>query len=169
MFIFKRLSWKLVFIFVLIIICGTSAIGYYAAYNMQDKIFSVAQEKLRSDLTVAKTYFNNKIPGSWEVKDGKLFKGNILINDIGIVDEIKEMTNDSITIFLDDVRIATTVRRPDSARVTGTKAAEEVSNTVLKSNKTFIGTAQVAGIVNQTVYEPILDDNRKVIGMFFVG
>jgi len=168
-FTFKRLCWKLVFTFVLIIICGTSAIGYYAVSNMQEKIVSVAQEKLQSDLTVAKTYFNNLVPGSWEVKDGKLFKGNILVNDISNIDQIKEMTNDSITIFLDDVRIATTVRKPDGARATGTKAAEEVANTVLKSNKTFLGEAQVAGTTNQTVYEPILDGNSKVIGMFFVG
>ena len=169
MFAFKRLSWKLVFIFGLIIICGTSAIGYYAVYNMQDKVISVAQEKLRSDLTVAKTYFNNQVPGSWEAKDGKLFKGNTLVNDITIIDEFKEMMNDSITIFLADARIATTVRTPDGARVIGTKAADEVSNTVLKNNKTFLGKAQVAGIVNQTIYEPILDASGKVIGMFFVG
>ena len=91
-------------------------IGYYAVYNMQDKIASVSHEKLRSDLTVAKTYFNNQVPGYWEVKEGKLFKGNILINDISIIDDIKNMTIDSITIFLDDVRIATTVIKPDGTR-----------------------------------------------------
>ncbi|MBP2654126.1 MAG: methyl-accepting chemotaxis protein [Firmicutes bacterium] len=166
---FKSLSWKLIFIFVLIMICGTSSIGYYAVYNMQNKIVSASQEKLQSDLTVAKAFFNNEIPGGWEVKDDKLFKGNTLINDIAIVDEIKEMTNDSVTIFLLDVRIATTVREPDGTRGTGTKAAEEVSNTVLKGNKTFIGKAQVVGVVNQTAYEPILDASGNVIGMFFVG
>jgi methyl-accepting chemotaxis protein len=168
-FIFKRLSWRLVFIFVIITFFGTSTIGYYAVYNMQEKVISASREKLRSDLTVAKAYFNNRVPGAWVVKDGKLFKGNILVNDIVIIDEIKEMTKDDVTIFLDDVRVATTVRKPDGTRVTGTKAAEQVSNTVLKSNKTFLGKAQVVGVDNQTVYEPILDAYGKVIGMFFVG
>jgi methyl-accepting chemotaxis protein len=165
----KSLNWKLVFIFMLIMICGTSSIGYYAVYNMQDKIVSASQEKLQSDLTVAKAFFNNEIPGAWEVKDDKLFKGNTLINDTATVDEIKAMTNDSVTIFLADVRIASTVREPDGTRGIGTKAAEEVSNIVLKSNKTFLGKAQVVGVVNQTAYEPILDTGGKVIGMFFVG
>jgi methyl-accepting chemotaxis protein len=168
-FIFKRLSWRLVFIFVIITFFGTSTIGYYAVYNMQEKVISASREKLRSDLTVAKAHFNNRVPGAWVVKDGKLFKGNILVNDIVIIDEIKEMTKDDVTIFLDDVRVATTVRKPDGTRVTGTKAAEQVSNTVLKSNKTFLGKAQVVGVDNQTVYEPILDAYGKVIGMFFVG
>jgi methyl-accepting chemotaxis protein len=168
-FIFKRLSWRLVFIFVIITFFSTSAIGYYAVYNMQEKVISASREKLRSDLTVAKAHFNNRVPGAWAVKNGKLFKGNILVNDIMIIDEIKEMTKDDVTIFLDDVRVATTVRKPDGTRVTGTKAAEQVSNTVLKSNKTFLGKAQVVGVDNQTVYEPILDAYGKVIGMFFVG
>jgi methyl-accepting chemotaxis protein len=168
-FIFKRLSWRLVFIFVIITFFSTSAIGYYAVYNMQEKVISASREKLRSDLTVAKAHFNNRVPGAWAVKNGKLFKGNILVNDIVIIDEIKEMTKDDVTIFLDDVRVATTVRKPDGTRVTGTKAAEQVSNTVLKSNKTFLGKAQVVGVDNQTVYEPILDAYGKVIGMFFVG
>jgi methyl-accepting chemotaxis protein len=168
-FIFKRLSWRLVFIFVIITFFSTSAIGYYAVYNMQEKVISASREKLRSDLTVAKAHFNNRVPGAWAVKNGKLFKGNILVNDIMIIDEIKEMTKDDVTIFLDDVRVATTVRKPDGTRVIGTKAAEQVSNTVLKSNKTFLGKAQVVGVDNQTVYEPILDAYGKVIGMFFVG
>jgi methyl-accepting chemotaxis protein len=169
MFLFKRLSWKMVCIFALIIIIGTSAISYYAVYTMQDKIISASHEKLRSDLTVARKYLDKQIPGSWAVKDSKLYKGNTLINDTVIVDEIKDMTSDNVTIFLDDVRIATTVSNTDGTRATGTKAIDEVSNIVLKNNKTFIGKAQVVGAVNQTVYDPILDTNGKVVGMFFVG
>ena len=169
MVVFKRLSWKLVFIFALITIFGTSAISYYAVYSMQDKIISASHEKLRSDLTVAKALLNKQVPGAWEIKGEKLFKGNLLINDTVIVDEIKEVTGDNVTIFLDDIRIATTVRNLDGNRGIGSKAEETVSNTVLRNNKTFLGKAQVVGVVNQTIYEPIQDTHGKIIGMLFVG
>ena len=166
---FKRLSWKLVCTFVLIILCGTSAIGYYAVCNMQEKVISASHEKLRSDLNVAKAYFDNQVPGSWEVKEGKLLKGDNLVNDTAIVDQISKMTKDNVTIFLNDVRIATSVRKADGSPVTGTKVAEEVADAVLKGNKVFLGKAQVVGVINQTIYEPILDANGKVVGMFFIG
>lgn len=169
MFVLKRLSWKLVCIFALITIIGTSAISFFAVYNMQEKIVSASHEKLRSDLKVAKAFLNKQLPGSWEEKGGKLFKGNTVINDIEIVDDIKEMTGDDFTIFLDDMRIATTVRSLDGNRGTGTKAIETVSSTVLRNNKTFVGKAQVVGVENQTIYEPILDTSGKTIGMLFVG
>lgn len=169
MFVFRRLSWKLVCIFVLIIVCGTAAIGYYSIFTMKDKIVSAAQEKLRSDLNVTKSYLNNRAVGPWNQKDGRLMKGATLINGIVLIDEIKEMTNDNVTIFLNDVRVATTVLNPDGTRATGSKASEEVSNIVMKANKTFLGTAQVVGVSYQTIYEPIMDEAGQVIGMLFVG
>lgn len=169
MFTFRQLSWKLVFVFSLIIICGTSAIGVYSVYNLQTKVISAAQEKLRSDLSISKAYFNNRIPGEWEVRGNKLYKGGSLINDVATVDEIKELTGDNVTVFLQDTRIATSVLTAEGKRAVGTKAADEVANQVLQHNKTFLGKAQVVGIDNQAIYEPIVDKNGRPIGMFFVG
>ena len=136
---------------------------------MQDKIISAAQEKLRSDLNVTKAYLNTRDSGAWSVKDGRLLKGNTLINGIVIIDEIKEMTKGNVTIFLSDVRVATTVLNADGSRATGTKAAEQVANIVMNEGRTFLGTAQVLGASYQTIYEPIADAGGQVIGMLFVG
>ncbi len=169
MLLFKRLCWKLVCTFLLIFVLGSSAIGYYAVVSMQGKIVAASQEKLRSDLNVAKEYFDNRLPGMWEVKDNKLFKGNKLVNNSSIVDKIKEMTNNNVTIFLYDTRVATTIRNPEGIRAIGTKASQLVADTVLKNNNKFLGVAEVVGVANQAVYEPIVNADGKVIGMFFVG
>ncbi len=169
MFACKKLSWKLVLIFSLIIICGTAAIGGYAVYNLQEKITTAAQAKLLSDLRVAKLFIDDRMPGQWESRENKLFKGGALVNDSAVVDAIKGMTSDNVTVFLQDVRVATSVMTASGQRATGTKAAEAVTETVLRGGKNFIGEAQVVGVVNQTVYEPITDANGKVIGMLFLG
>ena len=155
MFVFRKLSWKLVSMFSLIIIVSTTAISLYAVYNMQDKITAASYEKLHSDLNVTKTIINKQIPGAWAIQDGKLVKGTMVIHDLAMLDEIKAMTGDNVTIFLGDTRIATTVSGADGKKGTGTKAAAEVSNAVLTNNQIFLGKAQVVGVENQTIYEPI--------------
>ena len=169
MFLLKRLSWKMVSIFALITILGTSIISCYAVYTMEEKIIAASREKLRSDLNVAKEYINQRIPGAWSKQDGKLFKGNTLINDLTLIDEIKAMTGTNVTLFLNDTRIATTVRNAEGKRGTGTVAAEAVADTVLRNNKLYVGKALVVGMENQTIYEPLQDASGQVIGMFFLG
>lgn len=169
MFTCKKLSWKLVLVFSLILVCSTAAIGGYAVYNLQEKIITAAQAKLLSDLRVAKLYIDDRLPGPWETKAGQLFKGGVAIGDHAFVDTLKGMTGDNVTVFLQDVRVATSVTTANGQRATGTKAAESVAETVLRSGKSFIGEAQVVGVANQTVYEPIADAGGKVIGMLFLG
>lgn len=169
MHIFDRLCRKLVCIFSLVVILSTSLLSFYAVYSMKEKIIAASYEKLHSDLTVTKTFFDKQLPGLWEVKDGKLLKGNAMVNDTLRVDAIKEMTGDNVTIFLGDTRIATTVTNPEGSRVIGTKATEAVTNAVLNQNKIFVGKASVVGVDNQTIYEPIKDTTGKAIGMIFVG
>ena len=166
---FKKLSWKLVTVFALIIIVGTSAMGYYSVRSMEDKIVTAAQEKLKSDLNVTKIFINAKMPGYWSVTDGKLYKGNSLIHDSQIVDEIKQMISGNVTVFLGDTRVATSVLNAEGKRAVGTKAAPEVVRTVMQNNATFIGKAQVVGSINLTAYEPITDISGNKIGMLFVG
>jgi methyl-accepting chemotaxis protein len=136
---------------------------------MEDKILTAAQEKLKSDLNVTKSFINTKMPGHWSIIDGKLYKGNSLIHDSQIVDEIKQMIGGNVTVFLADTRVATSVLNAEGKRAVGTKAAPEVVRTVMQNNATFIGKAQVVGNNNLTVYEPISDISGNRIGMLFVG
>ena len=169
MFAFKRLSGKLVVVFLVILACGNVLIGGYAIYHLNGKVVSAAQEKLKSDLSIAKVFLDSRIPGPWSVREDKLFKGNTPLNDIDIVDEFHKMSGDNITLFLGDTRIATSVWTADGKRATGTKAAAEVADAVLKKHAVFLGKAQVVGVVNQAIYEPILAEGGNVIGMFFLG
>ena len=169
MFAFRRISWKLVLVFLLILVCGNIMIGSYAIYHLNGKIVSAAQEKLKSDLAIAKVLFDDRAAGPWNIRDNRLYKGNTPLEGIDIVDAFSKMTGDNITVFLADTRIATSVRTPDGKKATGTKAAPEVALTVLKNRETFLGKAQVVGVLNQAIYEPIVADGGEVIGMFFVG
>lgn len=113
---------------------------------------------------------SGKYPGSWYIKDDKLYKGETLMNgNEDIVDYFGEICEGHVTIFQNDTRVATTVKNENNQRSTGTKASEKIINEVLTAGKFFTGAAEVVGKSYQCAYSPIKDDSGKIIGMIFVG
>ncbi len=164
-----KLKAKLLWIFVIMTITFF-VIGLVTLLTVQDKVIATAHEKLEGDLAMVKVYVEDKYPGKWSVQDGKLFKGDTLLNNnFALVDKIGSSTGDNVTVFMGDTRITTTVKNGAGVRATGTKAADNVVDAVLKGGKKYIGKAKVVDVWNQTAYEPIRNEKGDVIGMLFVG
>lgn len=145
-------------------------IGVLTLFTVHSQVIVTAHEKLKGDLAMTKAMIEEKYPGEWSVRQDKLFKGETQMNDnFAIIDKIGGATGDNVTIFQRDTRIATNVKSQSGGRATGTKAAENIIDTVLKKGEKYIGKAQVVGIWNQTAYEPIMNAQREIIGMLFVG
>lgn len=75
----------------------------------------------------------------------------------------------TVTLFLDDIRISTTVRRDDGERAIGTRVWQAVRESVLDRGEPWL---QRAFVVNQwavTAYQSITDLEGKRIGMLYVG
>ncbi len=75
----------------------------------------------------------------------------------------------TVTAFLDDCRIATTVRLKNGNRALGTQASKEVADRVLDNGGSWVGRAFVVNDWYLTAYEPIRDIGGRVIGMLYVG
>lgn len=92
-----------------------------------------------------------------------------LNNDYALVDQVKAKFGGAVTIFCNDVRIATNIQKPDGARAIGTKLAPgPVHDCVLGSGKTYRGETDILGETYFAVYEPIMRDG-SVIGILFAG
>lgn len=110
---------------------------------------------------------------------GSLYGGILLNRNFDLVDAIKrtvygdEASGDtslgSATLFLDDVRIATTVRLPNGERALGTRISEVVARAVLGEKRIWLDRAQVLDDWYLTAYEPILDSQGQAIGALYVG
>ncbi len=99
-----------------------------------------------------------------------------------IVDDVTELVGGTCTVFQrineagDMLRIATTVRQRNGERAIGTYipavnpdgTQNEVVSTLL-AGKTYRGRAYVVNAWYITAYQPIYDDNGKVIGSLYVG
>ncbi len=165
------LSLKHKMLFFIVVFLGTIlSIAFATAYVVQDKVITTAHEKLRGDLAMGRTLLLEKYPGDWSLRDGKLYKGEVQMNDnFAFVDQVGELTGDTVTIFQGDTRVATNVKKPSGERAVGTQAAPNVIEATLKNGSTYIGKANVVGVQNQTAYEPIKNKDGKIIGMFYVG
>jgi methyl-accepting chemotaxis protein len=157
---------SLIGIFVMIIV----VIGFFAVWTVQDKVISAAMEKLKGDLAMGRLLLEEKVRGEWSIRDGKLCKGDVIMNDnFSIVDTIGGATGDTVTIFQGDTRVATNVKTAEGKRAVGTQAAPNVVETTLKKGELYLGKAQVVGVWNQTAYEPIKNTRGEMLGMFYVG
>lgn len=110
---------------------------------------------------------------------GCLYAGILLNNNLTLIDRISQLvysrdsfegTNvGSATIFLDKLRIATTVRLKNGDRALGTQVSPEVAETVLQRGEVWLARARVINEWYLTAYEPIMDDDNKAIGALYVG
>lgn len=137
---------------------------------MKDRAVLATNTKATSDLSTGEEIIELMYPGPWQEVDGVLYKGAAKISNNFIpVDRIALLTGDTVTIFLGDTRVSTTVREESGERAIGTKSSEAVSNRVLKDGQMYLGQANVVGEQYQTAYKPIRDQKGKIIGMFYVG
>ncbi|MGB4660971.1 MAG: methyl-accepting chemotaxis protein [Mobilitalea sp.] len=133
-------------------------------------IISNASEELLRYSAVGESYINLSYPGAWSLKDGSLYKGDVLINDNNdVVDSFSKETGALLTIFAYDTRIVTTVKDSAGNRQTGTQASDAVIDTVLIGKQPYQGNADIVGRQALTSYTPLLDEGGNVVGMWFVG
>jgi signal transduction histidine kinase len=110
---------------------------------------------------------------------GYLEGGMLLNGNLNLVDEINNLIYSpntllegsigTTTIFLEDVRVATTVRRDGESRALGTRVSDEVRQSVLGRGEVWLERAFVVNDWYVAAYAPLLSPEGARIGMFYVG
>lgn len=110
---------------------------------------------------------------------GALYGGRLINKDTKLVDHIQStvfqnkmvqgLPSGSVTIFLNDARIATTVRLSNGNRAVGTRVSKDVADKVLDNRQVWEGRAFVVKDWYLTAYDPIVDSQDEVIGMIYMG
>ncbi len=106
--------------------------------------------------------------------------GGILVNgNTTIVDRIRDvmfgqeryrnLNLGTATVFLDDIRVTTTVMNSLGKRAIGTQVSEVVRDSVLGEGKRWSDRAFVVSNWYRTTYDPIVDIEGRRVGMLYVG
>lgn len=168
---FNKLKFgtKLNVLVISILIGFSIVIGVVVQGQIREGIEESARQKALSDLELGYNYIDERYQGDWKVEGDVLYKGTTKINEnFDLVDEFGKMTGGTVTVFLNDTRITTNVI-VDGERAIGTKASDDVTETVLHNKETYTGAAEVVGEMYQTAYQPIYDADGEAIGMWYVG
>ncbi len=111
--------------------------------------------------------------------DGVLYGGRVINLDYEFVDRIRDMVFGSdlyngtpigtVTIFQDDVRVATNVLDEQHERAVGTRVSDEVYTAVVEKGEVWHDRAFVVTDWYKTAYEPIKDIQGNIVGILYVG
>lgn len=141
-----------------------AGINFYVA---KKNLLESADTKLLSDIQLSYQYLDAKIPGEWKIVDDQLYKGDIkMVENFEVADKVGELTNgNAVSIFQYDTRISTNISE-NGERAMNTKVSDEVATVVLEQKKRFIGSANVLGKQHQGAYDPIINSQGEVIGVW---
>ena len=145
------------------------AVSLWTSVNViETELYRRAQADLSINIKLLDSILSGY--GAPSRKGDQLYFGSTLINDnFDPVDRVKAVAGGTATIFLDDRRISTNVRKPDGSRAVGTRlAAGPARESVLDRHQTYRGEADILGETYLTIYEPILDGDT-VLGIAYVG
>lgn len=108
--------------------------------------------------------------GNFAYVNGELYKGdfNISANE-DFMDTIRENTDIDVTLFWDDIRVATTIRDVGGNRILGTTADKQVHEDVFAGKTVFVEDIKINGEKYYGYYEPLYSGNGSIGGMIFVG
>ncbi|MBK8189927.1 MAG: cache domain-containing protein [Vampirovibrionales bacterium] len=99
-----------------------------------------------------------------QLTNGALMAGEYKINgQHAIPDAINKMTGSVASIFMNDVRISTSVKNDKGERVVGTHQDPKVYAS-MQRNEPFRGLADLNGVPYYGGYNPLVDENGKVVG-----
>ena len=164
-----KLKGKITALFTAITMLGLLAFSILVVSLVRGEAANQISQKVKSDLAIGNILIEASYRGEWKVIDGKLYKGNIeMNNNVILINLIEKLTGNACSIFLGDTRITTSIEENGKA-ILGTKAATEIVEQVLNKGQDFYGVSGVAGEEYYSSYMPIKDGKGSVLGMFEIG
>lgn len=147
-------------------------LSYLAAVNIRTGMQEEALKGLRGISLALQEVYTSTDAGDYAMDaSGNVTKGNLVISgNYEIVDSLHASTNYELTMFYGDTRITTSLT--DSAngeRLVGTKASEQVIQTVLQNGKEYSDTNVIINGEPYYGYYVPIKQNGSVIGMAFAG
>ncbi|MGQ3380575.1 methyl-accepting chemotaxis protein [Priestia endophytica] len=164
-----KLGTKINLLVFCIVFIFCSLIGTVFFHIITDDIKEIATQKAQGDLKISYSYLSSRYKGEWTLKKDGLYKGKTRMNgNYDIVDQIGNLTGDTVTIFEKEVPVTSNVMI-NGKRAIGTKLDPKVAKTIFEDKRRFYGEADIVGVPYQTAYMPIRAKNGNIIGIFYVG
>ena len=103
------------------------------SYHVMENVTAQAYDGLEATTILAENLLGESGEGEYQIKDGELYKGDDtnLSEEEALLDYVKQQTGYDLTLFYGDTRYLTTITDENGERQLGTKASDEIIETVL--------------------------------------
>ncbi len=165
----KTLNFKIICTIVIAMILSSFVIIFISKAYISKILYEKEDTELRFKLNAISELFNANYPGEWKIKDNSLYKGDTKINGEQKVTKMNIKDSIHVTVFLNDIRIATSIKDEYGKEIIGQKASNTVIENVLNNGEDYIGKIEISKKDYEAIYTPIKDANDKIIGMLFIG
>ena len=115
-----------------VIVLGVVGLGL-TSYHMMENVTAQAYDGLEATTILAENLLGESGEGEYQIKDGELYKGDDtnLSEEEALLDYVKQQTGYDLTLFYGDTRYLTTITDENGERQLGTKASDEIIETIL--------------------------------------
>lgn len=141
--------------------------------EVRETYLDMTKEELHTAVTIADSEFTKMWDGDWEYDGTTITKGGEEVYEeyLATMEELKAETNLEYTIFYNDTRVVTTIKKQGTNDyLINTQASQEVVDTVIKGNQPLYKPSLVIeGNEYYVYYSPLSNDDGTQVGMMFVG
>ena len=135
-------------------------------------IETMVQHELMTAQYAFETSVSNIAQGTYMYTNGKFYKGKRNISDnTQFFDNFSQEVDLQVTVFYDNVRVATSLVDRDGNRMVGTEADPEIYDIVVNQGQDYYSeNVEISGKTYYAMYCPLVQYNSdEIIGMTFVG
>ncbi len=168
-----KLIGKIVFVLDLAAAVGCVLLTVIGIVEIRNTYLAMVEDELRTAVTIADSEFTKMWDGDWDYDGTILTKGGEPVYDeyLETMEALKSETNLEYTIFYEDTRVITTIKKQGSNEyLTNTQASSEVTSQVIGNNSILYKSGMtIEGTKYYVYYSPLSNDDGTVVGMMFVG
>uniref|UniRef100_UPI0022EB04FC cache domain-containing protein n=1 Tax=Falsiroseomonas oryzae TaxID=2766473 RepID=UPI0022EB04FC len=148
---------------------GLAALVTMKVADTSERARAMAAQQLESNLRLMRLMLGD-LGSGWRLEGDQLLVGGRPLNgNNAIPDRVTAVGGGVATIFAGETRIATNIPGPNGGRAVGTNLAAGPVRDAIRRGEAFRGEAAILGRPYLTIYEPILGENGRTLGILFVG
>ncbi|NLM12653.1 MAG: methyl-accepting chemotaxis protein, partial [Epulopiscium sp.] len=156
-----RLRSKMILFFSLLLFAFGITMLAFVRNGVNDLNQYNMEKQLKSIVDLEYKLFSRDFEGAWNLKDGKLYKGNHLLDGSSdVVDAISGATRYSVALISNSQVVATSL--------SNINISPDVQKTLEEKKEPLVEEVVLDGVPYEVIYKPITDSSQNVIGSFSV-
>lgn len=164
---------RLVAIISVAVTIGTIILSLLGIFEVRNTYLDMTKEELHASVVQTDSEFTKMWDGDWEYDGTTLTKGGEAVYEeyIQTMENLKSETSLEYTIFYNDTRVVTTLRKGGNGDyLLNTQAKPEVVDAVIgKGEYLYKPNIEIEGTKYYGYYAPMCNDDGSRVGMMFVG